>query len=283
MVRISLLVLFFSLLPVESAQAGPWPRKHRSGYLQIGASAIGYDQIYNADAEKELTHADVRDRVVQLYADFGLSDILTVTAMVPYKFLSATPTEGSADSQGRTTASNAGIADIDVLVRINWLQSRGYALSGEVLFGLPTGDDRDAHGLILGDGEFNIMPRLLFGTSFYPAPFYLTADVGYNFRGTGFSDDVQFNAEVGYGLFSGRLYLIMLLSGQISTMTEPTRDTPAVALGLDNNNREFLAFTPKVLYRLGGGFGLVVSYATATGGRNVAAGAVLAANLFYEY
>ena len=283
MSRIALCVLVVSLLPVEFAEAGPWPRKHRSGYFQLGFSTIGYDQIYNKDAEKQPTYADVRDNVVQLFADFGLSDVLTITAIVPYKFISADPKQPSADSQARTTVTNSGIADINVLVRYNWLQSGGYALSGEVLFGLPTGDDRDPHGLILGDGEFNIMPRLLVGKSFYPASLYVAADVGYNFRGTGFSDEVQFNAEVGYGLFSRRLYLIFLVSGQVSTMTDSTEDSPAAALGLDNNNREFIAFIPKVLYKFGGGFGLVVSYATATHGRNVAAGAVLAANLFYEY
>jgi hypothetical protein len=283
MARLALSVLTLALLIVQSADAGPWPRKHRSGYLQIGFSTIGYDRIYNADAVKQPIDADVRDNVVQLYADFGLSDLLTVTAMVPYKFIKATPTQPSATSQGSSTATNAGIGDIDVWVRYNLLQSGGTVLSGEVLFGLPTGDDRDPNGLILGDGEFNIMPRLLFGRSFYPAPVYLTADIGYNFRGTGFSDDVQFNAEVGYGFFSGRLYLMMLVSGQISTKTETTKDTPAAALGLDNNNREFIAFVPKALYKFGGGFGLVVSYATATHGRNVAAGAVFAANFFYEY
>jgi hypothetical protein len=261
-----------------SVFAGPWPRKQGKGFVQLGFSTIGYDQVYRDDATKSRLAADVRDNVVQAFADFGVTDNITVTAMIPFKFISATP---QASNQSKVT--NSGIGDIDVAVRRNWINKNGYAFSTEVQLGLPTGDQVDANGLVLGDGESNVAVRILGGRSFYPSPLYVTVDVAYNFRAKGFSDDVFYNAEIGYGFVENRLLVMVLLSGRESTSTKPTPMNAATELGLLTFNQEYTAIIPKVLYKFDEGWGISASYATAVHGRNVAGGAVLAGGVFLEF
>ncbi len=266
----------------ETGMAGPWPRKQGSGFVQLGFSTIGYNSIYNDRAEKVPTFPDVRDNVLQVLGEVGVTDRLTVTASIPLKFLSAVPLS-STPVPVTSNLSNSGLADIDVMARYSLLAKDGYAVACGLRIGIPSGDSEEANGLVLGDGEFNIAPVLLCGRSFYPLPMYVTGDVAFNFRGNGFSNELLYNVELGYGFFDSRLYIILLLSGKESTSSVPTVFVPASVYGLSTNNQEFTALIPKVLYKFSDHLGCSVSFATATHGRNIAGGFVYAAGMFYEF
>jgi len=267
------------------AQAGPWPRKLGSGFVQLGFSTIGYDKIYNDASVKQLLSADVRDNVLQVFADYGVTADLTASVMVPFKFVSVVPISSSLP---RT--DNSGFGDIGLALRKAWLNQDGFVLSSEVEVGLPVGTFTDANGLYLGDGDFNVALRLLAGKSFYPSPFYISSDVAYEFRSLGLSDDLLYNVELGYGFAERRLYLIVLFSGRESTSMRPSlgpkpslSDTLAAGLGLHSGNREYTAIIPKILYKFDPHWGIVGSWATAVHGRNVAGGFVFAGGVFYEF
>ena len=279
-------VLLFLILSVHSALAGPWPRKEGKTFLQLGFSTIGYNKVYGDDSRKYPIGSDVRDNVLQLFVDYGLTERLSVTAMIPMKFLSTTGKSGAA------SFSTSGISDIDFSMRYNWFRSSGYVISNEVLLGLPSGKSNDPNGLLLGDGEFNVLLKILAGRSFYPIPLYVSADIGYNIRSEGnsdnvlyrgHSDDVLYNIEAGYGFMESRLYLILLISGKESTSRVPSVPNPAGGFGLYTNNQEYTAWIGKVLYKFDPMYGCAVSYATATHGRNIAGGVVLAASFFVEF
>jgi hypothetical protein len=284
--RSGIAIVLLALL-AETAAGGAWPRKAGSGYVQLGFSTIGYDKVYDDAAVKVPAPGTVRDNVLQLFAEYGLTDDFTVGVAVPFGMLSAqdyvNPFLHSFVPPEPADVSHSGIGDLVATARLAILRQGGSVLSAGVVFGFPTGDTTNTDGLWLGDGDFSVAPRLLYGLSLYPLPAYLSADLGYNIRGAGYSDEVFGNLEAGYAFLESRLWAIVQLSVQKSTRQEPSRDIPAARLGLYNNNREFVAITPKLLYKLGGGLGFVVSYATATSGRNVAGGAVLAGSVFYEF
>lgn len=280
-------ILLLAILSVQSSLAGPWPRKQGSTFLQLGLSTIGYNKAYRDDSKKYSIGSDVRDNVVQLFMDYGVTDRLSVSAMIPMKFLSA-----SGSTSGAASFSNSGISDVDLSMRYNWFRDDGLVISNEVLLGFPSGKSNDASGLLLGDGEFNVLLKILAGRSFHPAPLYLSADIGYNIRSEGssdlaayrgHSDDVLYNLEAGYGFLESRLYLIFLLSGKESTSKIPSQPGSAGRFGLQTNNQEYTAWIGKVLYKFDPMFGCAVSYATATHGRNIAGGAVLAGSIFVEF
>lgn len=266
----------------ETCLAGPWPRKQGSAFTQLGFSTIGYNKIYDDRAEKTPVFADVRDNVVQAFGEFGVTDRLTLTASIPFKFLSVSPVQ-SAFAPVASRLTNSGLGDIDVTVRYNLFVDNGLAGSGGVRLGIPTGDSKNANGLILGDGEFNIAPVLLFGKSFHPHPAYIAADIAFNVRGSGFSNELLYNVELGYGFFESRLYFILLLSGKESTSSVPSKPAAASVFGLSTNNQEFTAIVPKLLYKASEHLGISISFATATHGRNIAGGFVFAGGVFHEF
>lgn len=281
----STLLLFCMSIFVSSADAGPWSRKQGTGMVQLGFSTIGYSKTYGDDSQKHSILADVRDNVVQLYSEYGLPEELTLTAMVPFKFLSATP-----HLQGAAKVSNSGLGDIDITLRRTLMNTGGFALATELLFGVPAGSRSDANGLFLGDGEFNVTPRFIAGKSFYPVPFYMTADLGFNFRTNAFSHDIPYGLEIGYGFLESRLYLILQMSGRESISNKPTlpsgatpAERAAQAAGLFGNNVEYLAIFSKVYFKATETVGISLSYATAAHGRNVAGGAVIAGGVLYEF
>jgi len=272
----SLLIAFV----VHSAYGGPWPRKQGTGFVQLGASRIAYDKVYGDDGIKQLLGFEVTDNVVQVFAEYGVNDDITVTAMVPFKVVSVS---AGAPESVLPGGQKSGIGDIDLAIRRTWLSSDGYVLSTEMMIGLATGDHVHPYGLILGDGETNIAVRLSGGRSFYPSPLYVSGDAAYNFRSDGFSDDVLYNLEIGYDVISNRLLLILLVSGRESTSMNPTPPTTASALGLLSFNQEYTAIIPKVLYKFSNEWGVSASFGTAVHGRNVAGGFVFAGGLFYEF
>ena len=280
-------ILLLAIFSVQSTLAGPWPRKQGSTFLQLGFSTIGYNKVYGDDSRKYSIGSDVRDNVVQLFLDYGVTDRLTASAMIPMKFLSV-----SGNTSGAASFSKSGISDVDLSMRYNWFRGNGFAISNEILLGFPSGKSSDASGLLLGDGEFNVLLKLLAGRSFHPLPLYVSADIGYNIRSEGnsdivanrgHSDDVLYNLEAGYGFLESRLFLILLLSGKESTSSVPSQSSSAGVFGLQTNNQEYTAWIGKVLYKFDPMFGCAVSYATATHGRNIAGGAVLAGSIFVEF
>jgi hypothetical protein len=259
----------------QQAICGAWPRKAGTGFVQLGFSSIGYKKVYGDGGEKIEVGADVRNNVLQGFGDLGVTDNFSVSVMVPFVFLSV--------KDSGSTYSHSGIGDVALTCRYNVSQGGGYAVSGLLLLGLPTGDSKDPRGLLLGDGEFNAGVGVSVGKSFYPASLYMNGELLYDFRSGGFSNDILYGFEVGYGLLADRLYLIVLLSGRESTSTKPTRVTPASRFGLNTNNQEFTSVVPKAFFRMGKGWSASLAYFTAVHGRNVAGGAVLSAGIAYEY
>lgn len=274
----SLFLILIFVIP-STMSAGPWTRKAGTGFLQLGFSTIPYKKVYNDQSTKELVNGTVSNSVVQLFGDVGITDELAVTAAIPVVFISAKDLQGA----GPSSPSNSGIGDINLALRYGFYNQNGWAITGTSLFGLPTGDDTNVDGLLTGDGEFNVALGFAIGRSLYPAPAFASAELSYDIRSKNFSNDILYNIEVGYGLMEQRLYVILQMSGRKSTSSKATVITPASRFGLNTQNQEFNAIIPKLFYHAGGGWGVSVSLATATHGRNVAGGFVFAAGVSHEF
>jgi hypothetical protein len=253
--------------------------------VQLGFSIIAYDKVYDDNSQKQPLNTNVRDNVVQLFGDLGLSDKLTLTTMIPFKLLTARPKSGI-----QPESESGGIGDIELALRHSWLNKGGNAFSTAIEVGIPSGQHNDPQGLYLGDGEVNVTARLLYGHSWYPLPLYCSADAAIDFRTNDFANDFFYNLEAGYGFMENRLYVILRVSGRESTSSKPTirstssaSDIAAAGLGLLTNNQEYAAIIPKVLYRFHKHWGAIGSWGTAIHGRNVAGGFVFAGGIFYEF
>jgi hypothetical protein len=266
------------------ALAGPWTRKAGETFLWAGFSSIGYGKIYDDGGVKQEIPVNVRDNVIRLLGEYGLAEGLTVTMGLPYAFPSTTP-----DSGAGSGSSKSGISDVDLGIRKGW-HFGADVLALDVISTVPTGSNANAEGLLLGAGEWAFFFAPSWGRSFHPIPFYVTATAGLRLRTGGYSHEFRYGLEAGYGLFDGAATLILELAGQESFNNQPTfgpnprpDDIEAAKLGLYTNNREYLAITPKVLFRPAPSWGIVLSYATAGKGRNVAGGAVLGGGVYHVF
>ena len=105
---------------VSEAEGGAWTRAAGSGYVQAGMSSIAYSRVYDASAMKVAAPASMRDRVVQLYGEYGTTDDITVFGALPFKFLSARHDTPSALFPAPGVTSWSGIADMELGVRAGW-------------------------------------------------------------------------------------------------------------------------------------------------------------------
>ena len=275
-------ILSLAVIGSASSDGGAWPRKQGAGFVQLGFSTIGYNKVYDDDGFKYPIYADVRDNVIQAFVEYGVTDNVTVGAAIPYKFISVKPSS-AALAPFSSDRDNSGIGDVDITMRYGWFNFDGCVLSTALWFGMPSGDSKNTDGLLLGDGEFNVGLSLAFGKSFYPDPLYVSGDLTFDRREKGFSDEFLYDLEIGYGLLDGRLYIVLLLSGKESTSSVPSRTFAASALGLSTNNQEYTAIIPKLVYKFSDHWGASISYGTATHGRNIAGGAVVAGGIYFEF
>jgi hypothetical protein len=266
-----------------TADAGPWTRKAGEGFVWVGFTTIGYSRIYDDGGVKQSLAGSARDNVIRIAAENGLGSGFVLSAAIPFAQMSFTPDTGA-------RVRTSGIGDVDLGLRRSWNLGGGHVGALELLSTLPTGDNNNAEGLLLGTGEWGFLLGPSWAKSFHPLPLYVSASAGVRVRTGEYSHEFRYGVEAGYGLFDDAAMLILDIAGQESFGNRPTRaDTPrpedvrAAGLGLLNNNREYLAITPKLLLRPGHSWGIVLSYATAAKGRNVAGGAVLGAGVYRAF
>jgi hypothetical protein len=269
------------LVAAELFAGGPWTRQQGHGFVQLGFSALRAKNIYELDGSKKPINT-LGDYTLQLYGEYGITDKLTASLIIPFKRetldrLIALP----GNVELFPGDSKNGIADIDVELKYGIVQS-DVVVSAALWAGLPVGDNNQPNGLLTGDGELNVGVKLLAGKSFYPAPFYVTADIGYNRRSNNFSDEVLFNAEVGYAPIE-QLYLLLTFAGKKSTKNGTAANASNGSTGLYTNDQEYLALIPKIYFKFNEHYGVSAGISTAFSGKNVAATLVYNIGVAYEF
>jgi hypothetical protein len=160
------------------ALAGAWtsPKGGIYAKLTYGASSaneqFGFDGLLKPVVDG-LTDYPFADRSIYLFAEYGVTDELTVSALVPFKRLFMH------DMLFRY--STTGIADVAVGARYLAYNRDGWVGSVSGSASLPTGYHRDFQPP-LGAGQVDAIVALNVGRSFWPLPSYATASVGLRLR-----------------------------------------------------------------------------------------------------
>ena len=132
-----------------------------------------------------------------------------------------------------TTKVVAGTGDLTVGIKYGILRGK-FPLTFTLAPELPTGPANlfaqntersfETINLPTGDGEFNLHGILALSHSFYPAPVYASAHLGYNLRtqyqGRPFQDQVQGGLEVGVKVWS-RFWFQLRIKSQLSPGDQP--------------------------------------------------------------
>lgn len=239
-------ILFVLFAFCGSLQAQAWTQSKGSSYTKLSYGAASASEQYSFDGTVK-SYADnvdeyaFFDRSLYLYGEYGLTDRYTLVASLPYKRVIIR------DAAFRYRAFGVGNLDLGLRRNLNdflgWDNSSN-TLALNLFSTIPLGYHRN-YTPSLGAGQVDFGLGLNYGRSFYPAPAYAQAGLGYKLRSsifglsqavecqegrdlgcfadqeTSFSNEILFSAESGYTV-SEKVLLQVLISGTWSTKKPDT-------------------------------------------------------------
>lgn len=286
MKRNILLVLAGLFLSLNVYAGGPWPQPKNGGFFKLSQWWVVADKHYT---DTGLLDPNITSGIynTSLYAEFGFTERLTGILYLPLFSRALFNNEISGTTGELLTPGEAinSIGDTDIGLKYGIIVNKPVVLSASIYFGLPLGvDDGGTTGTLqTGDGEFNQLLQLDIGTSFGlgGVNFYTTANVGFNNRTNGFSDEFRYGLEGGATFGKSGLTAILRLYGITSlkngTSTEMSNSTSIFA-----NNSEHFTVSPEIAYQFNDKWGVSASVAKAVSGRIIFANPAYSVGVFLK-
>lgn len=269
MKRITYTLLLASLTTIVFAGGG-WPQKKGHGYLKLAEWWITADQHFTGSGliDPNLTSGIYN---TSLYAEYGVTDRLTVKAYVPF-FSRATVNNQISATTGELIAAGDAIntfGDTDLTLTYG-LSAGKINTTASLTLGIPLGNPAGGRDLNLqtGDGEFNQMVQVDAGIGYKikKTEGYANAYVAYNNRTQGFSDEYRFGIESGVFFWDKKLLTIIRAYGVLSTFNG-VENAFANSTSIFANNAEHISIGPEVNYFIGKDWGISAGVTGAVWGR----------------
>lgn len=274
-------VLFFAM-SLPSLLATGWPQSKGHGFLKLDFSMIRARQFFSMDGRiYDINGAGTMlgNYTTAFYGEYGLTKRLTAIAYVPF-LVRNTVNEGVGAITGEILQpglENTAFGDTDLGLRYGFLQKGSWVLSATVMFGIPSGDYKNADLLYTGDGEFNQMLQVEWG--YGAARWYATGFIGANNRTKNFSDEFRYHAEFGYWLLKNKLLAAAKFAGVASFNNgNPTGS----GNGLFSNNVEYASPQLAITWEHKQKWGLTAQIAGAMSGRNALASPAISVGVYLK-
>jgi len=251
------LIFGLFLLTNGSIAGGGWPQGKGNMYFKLNQYVIVADRYFTPSGDViDITTTGYY--ATSLYGEVGITDRLTATLYFPFFVRSTLNRIESPDGELIMEGDQLNsIGDTDIAMKYTFLQKKGYALSGSVLFGLPLGEPNGGRTMLLqsGDGEFNQLFQVDASKSLGSGKTYVSVYTGFNNRTNNFSDEIRYGAEFGYS-FKGS-WAIVRVQG-IKSLMNGNADLISTN-GIFSNNIEYVSITPEINYALNEQWGLSAS------------------------
>ncbi len=221
---------------------------------------------------------ELTDASFNLYGEYGFTDKLTVLLNFPFFKMLNKDISYLPEVYGTLEKRN-GIGDVDFGLRYNFYTSGQTVLSTALIFGIPLSKDNE-EVLPLSDGEFNQIFGFEIGHSFYPIRAYLTADLKFNNRTKGYSDQIYYAIEGGYNLFENLLVNIRVHA--IQSLHNGSKQNKDFTL-LFANDQQFIAYKFGAFYTLNENFGFTASVESGIVAYNIQSAPVFTIGMFLKY
>jgi len=283
-------IMIFLATSIATA-GGAWLKERGSGYAKLGFTTLGANAYYQFDGTQTDSLGKISTQTIQLYGEFGIADDIVAIVDIPvWKFNTVENFE---------TVSGIG----DPLMGFKTSILKGdWPVSGGILVGLPLGDpegltfneDSTAfRNLPTGDGELNAWVFAAVSHSFWPKPFYVSFEAGYNFRSIALREFTA-RPEFDGGNFTNT-YFVQLEGGyepleHLWIIARMRRLAPAgtpvegryAFFGL-GEGVTYNAYFLGGVYTLDNGLGFSFDFSSAFGVKNIYAGANLVMGVSYEW
>lgn len=259
--------------PIQTRAGGGWVKKKRSFYGKVSVSSFRSRQYYSLLGTLNDQGAQFRQTSVNLYAEYGLTDRLTVILNTPL----------FRANRFANTGTTSGFGDAMVELKYGLLTKK-IPVAISIAPSFPTGKSRalvasenipgNFINLPIGDGELNIWTRA-YASSSLGNNTYVSADAGYNFRTQGFTNQYTFGGEIGHR-FGEKLWINGTIR-QFATAGTPNPNKGSFVYG---EGLEYVGYSVGAAYALSKQISLTVDYANLLGHRqNVYSGPTLGIGL----
>lgn len=265
--------VFIVAIFAGSCFAGAWTLQKGILYDRLALNYYYADTEFDDDGNRKDFTADGEFKDINLsnYIEFGLTDEITLINSVYYKNIKK--------EDDFTKTKTYGIGDIDLGVRYKIAEGSWGIFSTQALLKIPAAYDKD-DDLPLGNGQYDMELRLLYGRSLYPyVPGYCNFEIGYRWRFEDPSDEVRYLIEFGMD-FTNDVYGRIKLDGIYSMDNGEHFDTggnPTTANNFDLGKLD-IALGLKISKR----FGVELGYTPEIYGQDTASGATYTFALTYK-
>jgi protein XagA len=281
-IHIPYIIGFFFLISVTPSvlTAQAWTKSKGTGFYKLDFTSIKASDVFDTKGDV-IPFRSLGNYTTSFYGEHGITNKITAFAYVPFFVRNVVN-----QTKGRQTGNiiepaitNNSFGDMDLGLRFT-LPVKAFAMSANLILGLPTGDAKQEDALFTGDGEFNQMLKLAAGTG--GKRWWSQAAMGFNNRTKGFSDEFRYDFEIGYKLFNDRFLAILKING-IESLNNGT--VQAANTGLFSNNVEYMGIGPEFLYYANAKktIGVSARVAGAFKGQNVLAAPSMSVGVFADF
>jgi hypothetical protein len=261
-------------LSATACFAGAWTQKSGGFYEQISFNYYYASKNFDSDGHHEgmANNGKFTDYNFSNYFEYGLLDKLTVINSLTYKWLE--------NDNDFTRSKGYGIGDVDLGMKYKLLDSEKIGIvSTQLLVKIPGPYDKN-DPLPLGNGQYDLEARLLYGRSLYPwIHGYYNVELGYRWRFEDPSDEVRYLIEFGMDIAT-MLYSRIKLDGILSRDNGNHFDTggnPSTT-----NNYDLGKLDIALGYKITPAWGVEVSYRPDIYGQNTAAGVNYTLSVYFK-
>lgn len=182
-------VLVTLLVCSVSFAQSPWTKDKGKAYIQLGFTGLFYNFYADENGKKQELNGTVSDVTIQAYSEYGLTNKLTASLILPYKTISVD------NNIVNTSESQSGIGNISLGLKYK-LYDKKWKISSGISYSIKTISKNSTNFLSSGFNASTILPYLSIGSS--KNKWYYYGNVGYGYMDNDYSDFFRFNGEVGY-------------------------------------------------------------------------------------
>ena len=187
----------------------PWTQGKNKAFIQTGISGIFYDKI-RLDANEVSLNTDISDVTTQLYSEYGITNDLDISIILPYKTITSKFKDGS------NAATLSGFGNLLVGLKYK-ICDKSWKISSGLYYSAQSNNTNELFSLRTGYGAATFMPYLSAGTS--KNNWYYYANFGYGLMTNSYTDFLKIGGELGYK-FAKNTHIIFNLDFKKALKTE---------------------------------------------------------------
>ena len=200
MIRKIILIVLLSIFTKVTYAQSPWTREKGKAFVQLGFTSLSYEKYRKNGIDINDNHK-YTDMTIQAYSEYGITDKLEVTLIVPIKYV------GFNNSISHHKESLSGLGNITAGLKYKFYD-KTWKISGGVNFIFNSIKTHPVEKLSTGFNANTITPYLSAGSSY--GKWYYFGNIGYGYMDNNYSDYLKSTFEVGYEIIEkGHLIFVV--------------------------------------------------------------------------